>query len=187
MLVHNSLWTLQSPVLWNRGRLDTFRKQVQCHRCFLFTRMSPKWASEYEARRCIERKRDVCPRRCLCLWAHSLSEAGRKQGEEVRTGCNAGEVCARRLSFSGCTWKSTGGVHAVFMRGDDWEILGVQEGRLSWTAIYCVPFFFLSTLSDKRCWRWKNRKRREKKVEKAGMDPAAAAPSQPDRLDAYRW
>ena len=33
-------------------------------------------------------------------------------------GCNAGEVCARRLFFvwlfvSGCTWKSTGGVHAT--------------------------------------------------------------------------
>ena len=31
------------PVLWNRERLDTSRKQVQCHRCFLFARMSPKW------------------------------------------------------------------------------------------------------------------------------------------------
>ena len=31
--------------------------------------------------------------------------------------------------------------------------------------------------------RIKKRKRREKKVEKAGIDPAAAAPSQPDRLD----
>ena len=26
------------PVVWNRGRLDTSRKQVQCHRCFLFAR-----------------------------------------------------------------------------------------------------------------------------------------------------
>ena len=51
------------PVLWNRERLDTSRKQVQSHRCFLFARMSPKW--EYEARRVIERKRDVCPRRRL--------------------------------------------------------------------------------------------------------------------------
>ena len=49
MLVPKSLWTLPSPVLWNRVRLDTSRKQVQCHRCFLFARMGPKW--EYEARR----------------------------------------------------------------------------------------------------------------------------------------
>ena len=46
MLVPKSLWTLPSPVLWNRVRLDTSRKQVQCHRCFLFTRMGPKW--EYD-------------------------------------------------------------------------------------------------------------------------------------------
>ena len=26
------------PVVWNRGRLDPSRKQVQCHRCFLFAR-----------------------------------------------------------------------------------------------------------------------------------------------------
>ena len=49
MLVPKSLWTLPSPVLWNRVRLDTSRKQVQCHRCFLFTRMGPKW--KYETRR----------------------------------------------------------------------------------------------------------------------------------------
>ena len=49
MLVPKSMWTLPSPVLWNRVRLDTSRKHVQCHRCFLFARrMGPKW--EYGAR-----------------------------------------------------------------------------------------------------------------------------------------
>ena len=43
MPVPKSLWTLPSPVLWNRVRLDTSRKQMQCHRCFLFARMGPKW------------------------------------------------------------------------------------------------------------------------------------------------
>ena len=33
--------------------------------------------------------------------------------------------------------------------------------------------------AEEECWRWKKRNRREKKVEKAGLDPAAAAPSQP--------
>ena len=44
---------------------------------------------------------------------------------------------------SGCTWKSTGGVHgnAVCMQDDNWEILGVQEAWLSWTANDCVLFF----------------------------------------------
>ena len=40
--------------------------------------------------------------------------------------------------------------------------------------------------AEEECWRWKKRNRREKKVEKAGLDPAAAAPSQPDRLDGSR-
>ena len=110
--------------------------------------MSPKW--EYEARRRIERKRDVCPRRRLCdkWWGHSLSEAGRKRGEEVTT--QAKFVPGGLFVFSGCTWKSTGFVHAVRMLGEDWEILGVQEARLSWTAIDCILFSFSSTLSDER-------------------------------------
>ena len=78
-------------------------------------------------------------------WGHSLSEAGGKQGKEVQAKFVPGGF------FSGCTWKSTGGVHAVCMRGYDWEILGVKEARLSWTAIDCVLFFFSSTLSDERC------------------------------------
>ena len=45
-------------------------------------------------------------------------------------GCNAGEVCARRLLFfQVALWKSTGFVHAVCMRGDDWQIFGVQDAR----------------------------------------------------------
>ena len=40
--------------------------------------------------------------------------------------------------------------------------------------------------AEEECRRWKKRKRREEKVEKAGLDPAAAAPSQPDRLDGSR-
>ena len=103
-LVPKSLWTLPSPVLWNRGRLDTFRKQVQCHQYFLFARMSPEW--EYEARthKRIERKHDVCLRRRLLAkwWGHSPSEVA---GKQAGRGCNAGEVCSRRLLFSGCTWK----------------------------------------------------------------------------------
>ena len=45
-----------------------------------------------------------------------------------------------------------------------------------------MPFFASSYIVD----TWKKRKRREKKVEKAGIDPAVAAPSQPDRLDGSR-
>ena len=61
MLVPKSLWTLPSASSLKPRKAP--RKQVQCHRCFLFDRMSPK--CEYEARRRIERKRDVCPRRRL--------------------------------------------------------------------------------------------------------------------------
>ena len=79
---------------------------------------------------------------------YSLSEAARKQAEEVGTQ-------ARFVTggfFSRCTWKSTWGVHAVCMRTDDWEILGVQEAQLSWTVIDCVLFCFSSTLSDEQCF-----------------------------------
>ena len=41
MLVPKSMWTLQFPVLWDRERLATCRKQVNCHWCFLFARMAP--------------------------------------------------------------------------------------------------------------------------------------------------
>ena len=70
---------------WNWGRLDTSRKQVQRHRCFLFARMSPKWA--YEACRHIERRHDVRPHRRLWAnwWGYSPSEAARKPEEEVAT------------------------------------------------------------------------------------------------------
>ena len=40
--------------------------------------------------------------------------------------------------------------------------------------------------AEEECRRWKKRKRREKKVEKAGTLPEAAAPSQPARLDGSR-
>ena len=41
--------------------------------------------------------------------------------------------------------------------------------------------------AEEEYWCWKTRKRREKKVEKASLDSAAAAaPSQPDRLDGSR-
>ena len=112
MLVPKSLWTLPSPVLWNRVRLDTSRKQVQCHRCFLFTRMCPKW--EYEARR--RRESDMFAPAVVWAkcWGHSLSEAGRKEGEEVAM--QAKFVPGGFFLFlfvSGCTWNSTGGVHAT--------------------------------------------------------------------------
>ena len=57
----------------------------------------------------IERKHHVF----LVVAYRSLSEAARKQGGR---GCNAGEICARRLFFSGCIRKSTGVVHAVCMQ-----------------------------------------------------------------------
>ena len=44
----------------------------------------------------------------------------------------------------------------------------------------------LTPRAEEEYWRWKKKKRREKKVEKAGIDLAAAAPSQPDRLDGSR-
>ena len=150
MLVPKSLWTLPSPVLWNRVRLDTSRKQVQCHRCFLFARIGPKW--EYEARR--RRESDMFAPAVVWAkcWGHSLLEAGRKQGEEVAMQAKfvpGGFFCCFRLHLEkhrGCTR------NAVCMQDDDWEILGVQEAQLSWTANDCVRlFFFSSTLSDERC------------------------------------
>ena len=84
MLVPKSLWTLPSPVLSNRRRLDTSRKQVQCQRCFLFARMSPKWAYR-EARKTHWEKAVMFAPAVFWAkwWGHSLSEPGRKQGEEV--------------------------------------------------------------------------------------------------------
>ena len=86
-------------------------------------------------------------------WGHSLSEACRKEGEEVAMQAKFVPggfflfVCFRLHlgKHRGCTR------NAVGMRDDDWEILGVQEARLSWTANDCVLFFFSSTLSDERC------------------------------------
>ena len=144
MLVPKSLWTLPSPVLWNRVTLDTSRKQVQCHRCFLFTHMGPKW--EYEARR--RRESDMFAPAVVWAkcWGHSLSEAGRKEGEEVAMQAKlvpGGFFFVLFFCFMlhlekhrGCTR------NAVCMRDDDWEIVGVQEARLSWTANDCVLFFF---------------------------------------------
>ena len=148
MLVPKSLWTLLSPVLWNRARLDTSRKQVQCHRCFLFTPMGPKW--EYKSRR--HRESDLFAP--AIVWAkcrgHSLSKAGRKQEEDVAM---QAKFVPGGFSFfvSGCTWESIGDVHATQCVCEMmWEILGVQEARLSWTANDCV-LFFSSTRSDERC------------------------------------
>ena len=133
MLVLKSLWTLPSPVLWNRVRLDTSRKQV-CHRCFLFTRMGPKW--EYEARRLCDKGKAICLPPAVVwakCWGHSLSEAGVKEGEQVAmlakfvSGGFFLFVCFRLHleKHRGCTR------NAVCMRADDWETLGagVQEAR----------------------------------------------------------
>ena len=144
MLVPKSMWTLPSPVLWNRVRLDTSRKQVLCHRCFLFTRMGPKWECEARRRRESDMFARGSPRRRLGQMLRPLTIGSWQKGSG--RGCNAGEVCARRLFFffcfrlhlekhRGCTR------NAVCMRDDDWEILGVQEARLSWTANDCVLFF----------------------------------------------
>ena len=153
MLVPKSLWTLPSPVLWHRVRLDTSWKQVQCHRSFLFTRMGPKW--EYEARR--RRESDMFAPAVVWAkcWGHSLSEAGRKEGEEV-----AMQVKFVPGGFFFCCFmlhleKHRGCArNAVCMRDDDWEILGVQEARLSRTANDCVLFFsrVLSQTSDAPTW-----------------------------------
>ena len=72
-------------------------------------------------------------------------------------GCNAGEVCARRLFFclfvSGCTWESTGGVHAT-----QWVCEMTTERYLAFKRLGFLEqqttvssFFFSSTLSDERC------------------------------------
>ena len=54
------LWhLLRLQFVLNVALLDISRKQVQCHRCFLFAGVSPKWG--YEARRRIEKKPDAPP------------------------------------------------------------------------------------------------------------------------------
>ena len=88
MLVPKRLWTLPGSTTscLQPRKAGHFPKAGAVPSVFSFRPpMSPKW--EYEARRRIERKRDVCPRRRLCdkWWGHSLSEAGRKRGEEVTT------------------------------------------------------------------------------------------------------
>ena len=55
-----------------------------------------------------------------------LAESERKRLQRRRGLCQEA-FCV----FPDCTWKSTGFVHAVCMRGEDGEILGVQEARLS--------------------------------------------------------
>ena len=121
MLVPKSLWTLPLPVVWNRGRLDISRKQVQCHRCFLFARR----CLPSESTKHVDALREsamFAPPSTLGQMMRSLT-IGSWQKARGR-GCNAGEVCARRLLFfQVALWKSTGFVHAVCMRGDDWEIL----------------------------------------------------------------
>ena len=150
-----SLWTLPSPVLWNRARLDTSRKQVQCHRCFLFARMGPKW--ECKARR--RRESDMfAPGPAVvwvkCCWGNSLLEADRKQGEEVAM--QAKFVPGGFLIFfcfvSGCAWKSTGGVHAtqcvceMTIVGDTWR----SRSSAFLNSKRLCTLFFSSTLSDER-------------------------------------
>ena len=76
-------------------------------------------------------------------WGHSLSEAAGKQGEEVQAKFVPGGFFSVE-EHQGCT-------RSVYARYTIWEILGVQEAQLSWTAIDCLLFFFSSTLSDKRC------------------------------------
>ena len=143
MLVPKSLWTLPSPVLWNRVRLDTSRKQVQCHRCFLFARMGPKW--EYESRRHRESDMTVPAVVWAKCWGHSLSEAGRKQGEEVAMQAKFVPggfffVCLFQVALGKGSGMYT--QRSVYAR---WRLrdTGVQEARLSWTANDCVLFFFL--------------------------------------------
>ena len=132
---------------WSRGRLDTSRKQVQFHRCFLSPASHVSQVRVRSTQTHSERKRDVCP---YCRLGQMMRPLTIGSWRKAR-GRGTGKVCARRIFCSGCTWKSTGGVHAVCMRGYGWEILGVKEARLSWTAIDCVLFFFSSTLSDEQC------------------------------------
>ena len=114
--------------------------------------MSPKWA--YEARRRIERKRDVWPRRRLGQMMRPLT-IGSWQKARGRV-CNAGEVCARKLSFfqvalgrappgvyTQCVCEVTVLIESL--------VLGVQDARLSWTSINRVLFFLSSSLSDEQC------------------------------------
>ena len=153
MLVPKSLWTLPSPVLWNRKRQPTSRNQCSAISVFFRTHHDVSHGKgEYEARRRIDRKRDVCPRRGLWPMIRPITIGSWQKGRG--RGWNPGEVCARRLFFfffQVAPWlgRAPGGVHAVCMRGG--EILGVQEAQLSWTAIDWVLFFFSSTLLDERC------------------------------------
>ena len=146
MLVPKSLWTLPSPVLWNRVRLDTSRKQVQCHRCFHFTRMGPKWG--YEARR--RRESDMFAPAVVWAkcWGHSLSEAGRKEGEEVAMLAKFVPggfffVCFR-LHLEKHTQRS---VYARWRLRDTWR----SRGSAFLNSKRLCPLFFSSTLSDERC------------------------------------
>ena len=143
MLVPKSLWTLPSASSLKPRKARHFPKAGAVPSVFFFfARLSPKW--EYEARRRMERKRDVCPRRRL--WEFGPNDDAT---HFLKLAESKGKRLQRRRSlwqeafFSGCTWKSTGVVHTVGIPVDDWEILGVQEARLYWTAIDCVLFFFL--------------------------------------------
>ena len=118
-------------------------------------RMSPKWDCDeawrphWEKAWCLHPQAAVVtgPNNEATLTIGSWQKARGKRLQQRRSLCQE----AQFLTFSGCTSNSTWHVHAACMRGDDWEILGVQGAWLSWTAIDCVLFFFSSTLSDERC------------------------------------
>ena len=150
MLVLKSLWTLPSPVLWNQVRLDTSRKQVQCHRCFLFARIGPKW--EYEAR--------VGKAKCLpppssgpnaeATHYRKLAESKGKRLQCRRSLCQDVFlfVCLFQVALGkapGCTR------NAVCMR--DWPLRDSRRSRSSFflTSKRPCSLFSSSTLSDERC------------------------------------
>ena len=151
MLVPKSLWTLPSPVLWNRVRLDTSQKQVQCHRCFLFTRMGPKW--EYET--CRRRESDMFAPAVVWAkcWGHSLSEAGRKEGDEVAMQAKFVPgafffVCLFQVALGKAPGVYTQrSVYARWRLRDTWR----SRGSAFLNSKRMCPLFFSSTLSDERC------------------------------------
>ena len=106
-------------VFETRRKARHFPKAGAVPSMFLFASISPKW--NYEAGTRIERNICLPPPSSLGQMMSSRPLTIRSWQIARARGCNTGKVCAWRL-YSGCTWKSIGGVHAVCMRGDDWEI-----------------------------------------------------------------
>ena len=85
-------------------------------------------------------------------WGHSLSEAGRKQGQEVAMQDKFVPGGLFFLVVSGCTWKSTG-VYTQCSVYARWRLRYTERSRNSafLNSKRLCPLFFSSTLSEERC------------------------------------